>query len=127
MKWFRSEPMEYMSLIMNEDVAHACVAELGTAGIIQFTDVRVLPSCGGISLFVFVVLLVIFVLCFSFESFGTEEGGKKKRRNLSRSRTRRTKNEKKEPTEHPPAIEYDRDNPKLRIRQTKLQSTYGRL
>lgn len=40
MKWFRSEPMEYMSLIMNEDVVHACVAELGTAGIIQFTDVR---------------------------------------------------------------------------------------
>ena len=38
-KWFRSEPMEYVSLIINEDAAHDCVADLGKMGVIQFTDV----------------------------------------------------------------------------------------
>jgi vacuolar-type H+-ATPase subunit I/STV1 len=41
-KWFRSEPMEYISLIMNEDAAHDCLADLGKLGVIQFTDVRLL-------------------------------------------------------------------------------------
>lgn len=39
-KWFRSEPMEYISLIMNEDAAHDCLGDLGKLGSIQFTDVR---------------------------------------------------------------------------------------
>ncbi len=39
-KWFRSEPMEYISLIVNEDAAHDCLADLGNLGAIQFTDVR---------------------------------------------------------------------------------------
>ena len=39
-KWFRSEPMEYISLIMNEDAAHNCLGDLGKLGVIQFTDVR---------------------------------------------------------------------------------------
>jgi hypothetical protein len=38
-RWFRSEPMEYISLIVNEDAAHNCLADLGTLGVIQFTDV----------------------------------------------------------------------------------------
>lgn len=45
-RWFRSEPMEYVSLIVNEDAAHDCLADLGKLGVIQFTDV---------SLFAFVV------------------------------------------------------------------------
>jgi len=39
-KWFRSEEMEYVSLIVNEDAAHGAVNDLGMLGIIQFTDVR---------------------------------------------------------------------------------------
>jgi vacuolar-type H+-ATPase subunit I/STV1 len=39
-KWFRSEPMEYISIIMNEDAARDCLADLGKIGAIQFTDVR---------------------------------------------------------------------------------------
>jgi V-type H+-transporting ATPase subunit a len=39
-RWFRSEPMEYISLIVNEDAAHDCLADLGNLGVIQFTDVR---------------------------------------------------------------------------------------
>lgn len=39
-KWFRSEPMEYISIIMNEDASHDCLADLGKLGAIQFTDVR---------------------------------------------------------------------------------------
>jgi len=39
-KWFRSEPMEYISLIMNEDAAHDCLADLGKIGAIQFTDLN---------------------------------------------------------------------------------------
>lgn len=40
-RWFRSEPMEYISLIVNEDAAHDCLADLGRLGVIQFTDVSV--------------------------------------------------------------------------------------
>ena len=43
-KWFRSEPMEYISLIMNEDAAHDCLGDLGKLGVIQFTDVRSIMS-----------------------------------------------------------------------------------
>jgi hypothetical protein len=32
--------MEYISLIVNEDAAHDCLADLGKLGVIQFTDVR---------------------------------------------------------------------------------------
>jgi len=39
-KWFRSEPMEYISIIMNEDAAHDCLADLGKLGAIQFTDLN---------------------------------------------------------------------------------------
>ena len=38
-RWFRSEPMEYISLIVNEDAAHDCLADLGKLGVVQFTDV----------------------------------------------------------------------------------------
>ena len=38
-KWFRSEEMEYISLIVNQDAAHDCLADLGRLGVIQFTDV----------------------------------------------------------------------------------------
>lgn len=43
-RWFRSEPMEYVSLIVNEDAAHDCLADLGKLGVIQFTDVRFCQS-----------------------------------------------------------------------------------
>ena len=46
-KWFRSEPMEYISLILNEDAAHDCLADLGKMGILQFTDVS--TSCGAVN------------------------------------------------------------------------------
>jgi V-type H+-transporting ATPase subunit a len=36
---FISQPMEYISLIVNEDAAHDCLADLGKIGAIQFTDV----------------------------------------------------------------------------------------
>jgi len=39
-KWFRSEPMEYISLIINEDASHDCLEDLGKLGIIQFTDLN---------------------------------------------------------------------------------------
>jgi len=39
-KWFRSEPMDYISLIVNEDAAHDCLADLGKLGAIQFTDLN---------------------------------------------------------------------------------------
>jgi len=38
--WWRSEEMEYVSLIMSEDAAHACIRELGQLGCIQFTDLN---------------------------------------------------------------------------------------
>jgi len=39
-RWFRSEFMEYISLIVNEDAAHDCLADLGKLGVIQFTDLN---------------------------------------------------------------------------------------
>lgn len=39
-KWFRSEPMDYISIIMNEDASHDCLADLGKIGVIQFTDLN---------------------------------------------------------------------------------------
>ena len=54
-KWFRSEPMEYISIIINEDASHDTLADLGKLGVIQFTDVRLLnllnsylTLCGGL-------------------------------------------------------------------------------
>ena len=44
-KWFRSEPMEYISIVLNEDASHDCLAQLGTLGAIQFTDVRFSVDC----------------------------------------------------------------------------------
>ena len=52
-RWFRSEPMEYISLIVNEDAAHSCLGDLGKMGVIQFTDVSfaladsTTSSCNG--------------------------------------------------------------------------------
>lgn len=40
MKWLRSAEMEYISLIVNEDVAHDCIQQLGDLGVIQFTDLN---------------------------------------------------------------------------------------
>lgn len=50
-RWFRSEPMDYVSLIVNEDAAHDCLSELGSLGVIQFTDVsrRLIALCRGMS------------------------------------------------------------------------------
>lgn len=39
-RWFRSEPMEYISIIVNEDAAHDCLSDLGKLGVIQFTDLN---------------------------------------------------------------------------------------
>jgi len=39
-RWFRSEPMEYVSLIVNEDAAHECLIDLGKMSAIQFTDLN---------------------------------------------------------------------------------------
>jgi len=39
-KWFRSELMEYISIIINEDASHDCLADLGKLGVIQFTDLN---------------------------------------------------------------------------------------
>ena len=39
-RWFRSEPMEYASLILNEDAARATMTELGALGVISFTDLN---------------------------------------------------------------------------------------
>lgn len=38
--WYRSEAMEYISLIVNEDAAHQCINDLGRLGVIQFTDLN---------------------------------------------------------------------------------------
>ena len=43
-RWFRSEPMKYISLIVNVDAAHNCLADLGKMGVIQFTDVSSVTS-----------------------------------------------------------------------------------
>lgn len=47
--------MEYISLIVNEDAAHDCLADLGKLGVLQFTDVSRQVVC---SLFVPHLLLV---------------------------------------------------------------------
>jgi len=39
-RWFRSEIMSYVSLIVNEDAAHNCLADIGKMGVIQFTDLN---------------------------------------------------------------------------------------
>jgi len=39
-RWFRSEEMEYVSLIVNEDAAHQCLTDLGKLGVVQFTDLN---------------------------------------------------------------------------------------
>mmetsp|Transcript_43892 Transcript_43892/g.64471 ORF Transcript_43892/g.64471 Transcript_43892/m.64471 type:complete len:885 (-) Transcript_43892:302-2956(-) len=39
-RWFRSEKMEYISLIVNEDAAHGCLDELGNLSVVQFTDLN---------------------------------------------------------------------------------------
>jgi V-type H+-transporting ATPase subunit a len=39
-RWFRSEPMDYISFIVNEDASHDCLADLGRMGVIQFTDLN---------------------------------------------------------------------------------------
>jgi V-type H+-transporting ATPase subunit a len=62
-RWFRSEPMEYISLIVNEDAAHDCLADLGKLGVIQFTDV----SSSGIFFFNREYILSTFLT--SFESY----------------------------------------------------------
>ena len=38
--WWRSEEMTYVSLIISEEAAQACVRELGTLGCIQFSDLN---------------------------------------------------------------------------------------
>ena len=38
--WWRSEEMEYVSLILSEDAAHGCIRELGQLGCLQFTDLN---------------------------------------------------------------------------------------
>ena len=38
MGWFRSEEMEYVQVIVHENSAHRCIAQLGGLGSIQFTD-----------------------------------------------------------------------------------------
>eukprot|EP00903_Cladosiphon_okamuranus_P005612 g5581.t3 len=39
-RWFRSEDMAYVSIIVNEDAAHTCISDLGKMGMIQFTDLN---------------------------------------------------------------------------------------
>ena len=39
-KWFRSMPMEYVSLIINADCAHDCLTDLGKLGVMSFTDLN---------------------------------------------------------------------------------------
>ncbi|CAN0445706.1 unnamed protein product, partial [Ectocarpus sp. 12 AP-2014] len=39
-RWFRSEDMAYVSIIVNEDAAHTCISDLGKLGMIQFTDLN---------------------------------------------------------------------------------------
>lgn len=36
--WWRSEEMTYVSLIISEEAAPACIRELGVMGCVQFTD-----------------------------------------------------------------------------------------
>ena len=43
MSWFRSEPMEYVSIILQEHIARDVIDQLGDIGAVQFVDV----SCTG--------------------------------------------------------------------------------
>lgn len=38
--WWRSEEMTYVSLILSEEAAPACIRELGIMGCVQFTDLN---------------------------------------------------------------------------------------
>lgn len=38
--WWRSEEMEFVSVIISEDAAHSCIRELGQLGCIQFIDLN---------------------------------------------------------------------------------------
>lgn len=38
--WWRSEDMTYVSIIFSEEAALSCIRELGTLGVIQFTDLN---------------------------------------------------------------------------------------
>jgi len=38
--WWRSEEMSYVSLILSEEAAPACIRELGIMGCFQFTDLN---------------------------------------------------------------------------------------
>lgn len=38
--WWRSAEMKYVSLILSEEAAPACIRELGVMGCIQFTDLN---------------------------------------------------------------------------------------
>jgi vacuolar-type H+-ATPase subunit I/STV1 len=38
--WWRSEEMTYVSIILSEESAPACVRELGVMGCVQFTDLN---------------------------------------------------------------------------------------
>jgi V-type H+-transporting ATPase subunit a len=38
--WWRSEEMTFVSLIMSEEAAPACIRELGIMGCFQFTDLN---------------------------------------------------------------------------------------
>jgi len=38
--WWRSEEMTYVSIIMSEEAAPACIKELGVLGCVQFTDLN---------------------------------------------------------------------------------------
>jgi hypothetical protein len=59
-RWFRSEPMEYISFIVNEDAAHECLADLGKMGVIQFTDV----SCKYRSFFLYYCCVLCILYSF---------------------------------------------------------------
>ncbi|KAH9258979.1 hypothetical protein BASA81_002599 [Batrachochytrium salamandrivorans] len=37
-EWFRSQKMEYLSLVVQEELAHACMTELGALGMFQVVD-----------------------------------------------------------------------------------------
>jgi V-type H+-transporting ATPase subunit a len=55
--------MEYISLIVNEDAAHDCLADLGNLGVIQFTDVRS-SSCSSIPVHFNLPLMISNILYF---------------------------------------------------------------
>lgn len=38
--WWRSEEMTYVSIILSEEAAPACIRELGVMGCVQFTDLN---------------------------------------------------------------------------------------